>query len=138
MGHGDGGRRWYSSLPYCRYSRSRMRRVAGPLKFSCAASTVASSSSQPEYSAAAHENLSGPATRRILEREYRQYGKLEYQRLAAISVAHLYNLTETVTLSGTPSSLRQTRPTTVAIGNGGDPIHKAGPGLSAGRHRAPR
>src|ERR1039458_3157857 len=27
---------------------------------------------------AAHENLSGPATRRILEREYRQYGKPEY------------------------------------------------------------
>src|SRR5713101_1220240 len=29
----------------------------------------------------AHENLSGPATRRILEREYRQYGKPEYKRL---------------------------------------------------------
>src|SRR5260370_16862158 len=26
----------------------------------------------------AHENLSGPATRRILEREYRQYGKSEH------------------------------------------------------------
>jgi transcriptional regulator with XRE-family HTH domain len=40
----------------------------------------------------AHENLSGPATQRILEREYRRYGKCEYQRLAAISVSHLYNL----------------------------------------------
>src|ERR1039458_10256721 len=30
---------------------------------------------------AAHENLSGPATRRILEREYGQYGKPEYERL---------------------------------------------------------
>src|SRR5450756_1427717 len=40
---------------------------------------------------AAHENLSGPATRRILEREYRQYGKPEYERLSTISVAHLYN-----------------------------------------------
>jgi hypothetical protein len=35
----------------------------------------------------AHETLSGPATRRILEREYQQYGKPEYQRLASISVA---------------------------------------------------
>ncbi len=55
----------------------------------------------------AHENLSGPATRRILEREYRQYGKPEYKRLATISVAHLYNLRQTASLSGTPSLLHQ-------------------------------
>lgn len=40
----------------------------------------------------AHRVLSGPATRRILEREYRVYGKPEYERLAGISVSHLYNL----------------------------------------------
>lgn len=40
----------------------------------------------------AHETLSGPATKRILEREYKVYGHQEYERLAAISVAHLYNL----------------------------------------------
>ena len=40
----------------------------------------------------AHETLSGPATRRILEREVQLYGKQEYVRLAGISVAHLYNL----------------------------------------------
>jgi len=40
----------------------------------------------------AHETLGGPATRRILEREYEQYGKQEYARLASISVSHLYNL----------------------------------------------
>src|SRR5439155_25751625 len=40
----------------------------------------------------AHECLSGPATRWILKREYEQYGKGEYARLAEISVAHLYNL----------------------------------------------
>src|SRR5258708_31613717 len=40
----------------------------------------------------AHENLSGPATRRILQREYQLYGKPEYARLRTISVAHLYNL----------------------------------------------
>src|SRR5229473_7694219 len=32
----------------------------------------------------AHEGLSGPATRRILEREFREYGKAEFERLAGI------------------------------------------------------
>src|SRR6266567_789209 len=40
----------------------------------------------------AHETLSGPATRKILEREFQQYKKPEYERLASISVAHIYNL----------------------------------------------
>src|ERR1700748_3621549 len=40
----------------------------------------------------AHGNLSGPATRRILEREYGEYGQAAYVRLAGISVAHLYRL----------------------------------------------
>lgn len=35
----------------------------------------------------AHERLSGPATRRILEREYQEFGKKEFQRLAGISVS---------------------------------------------------
>ena len=39
----------------------------------------------------AHDTLSGPATRRILQREYQDYGKPEYVRLAGISSAHLYN-----------------------------------------------
>jgi hypothetical protein len=41
---------------------------------------------------AAHEDLSGPAVRHILHREFAVYGKPEYERLAAISVSHLYNL----------------------------------------------
>ena len=40
----------------------------------------------------AHGNLSGPATRRILERECEEYGHAAYARLALISVAHLYRL----------------------------------------------
>ena len=40
----------------------------------------------------AHQRLSGPATRRIIEREWQVFGKREYARLAEISVAHLYNL----------------------------------------------
>ena len=41
---------------------------------------------------AAHEDLSGPAIRRILQREYAVYGKAEFERLAKLSVSHLYNL----------------------------------------------
>lgn len=40
----------------------------------------------------AHETLSGPATRKILEREFGQYAQAEYEQLASISVAHIYNL----------------------------------------------
>lgn len=41
---------------------------------------------------AAHETLSGPATRKILHREYHDYGNAEFVRLAGISVAQLYRL----------------------------------------------
>ena len=44
---------------------------------------------------AAHEGLSGPAVRRILEREFEVYDKAAYQRLASISASHIYNLRRT-------------------------------------------
>ncbi len=40
----------------------------------------------------AHDTMSKPATRKVLEREFVEYGKSEYERLASISVAHLYRL----------------------------------------------
>ena len=41
---------------------------------------------------AAHEDLSGPAVRHLLRREWEVYGNPEFQRLAAISPSHIYNL----------------------------------------------
>src|SRR3990170_1471489 len=41
--------------------------------------------------AAVDASLSGPAVRRILQREYQVFGKPEFQRLAQISASHLYN-----------------------------------------------
>lgn len=38
----------------------------------------------------AHGKLSGPATKRILEREYSEYGQAVYERLSRISVAQIY------------------------------------------------
>jgi len=41
---------------------------------------------------AAHEELAGPAVRRILRHEFEVFSRQEYERLAGISVSHLYNL----------------------------------------------
>ena len=76
----------------------------------------------------AHENLSGPATRRILEREYRLYGKREYERLASISVAHLYNLRQQPRYRERRLHYGKTRPTTVAIGERRCPDPQGQPG----------
>lgn len=40
----------------------------------------------------AHGRIAGEATRRIMEREYAMYGKTAFERIGAISVAHLYRL----------------------------------------------
>jgi hypothetical protein len=76
----------------------------------------------------AHENLSGPATRRILEREYRQYGKPEYERLSRISVAHLYNLRPPPRYRERRLCYPKTRPTAVAIGERRCPDPQGQPG----------
>ena len=65
----------------------------------------------------AQENLSGPATRRILERECRHYGKVEYERLASISVAPVYNLRRQPRYRERRLRYNKTRPTPVAIGD---------------------
>lgn len=42
-----------------------------------------------------HQRLNGPATQKILIREYQKYGKAEYERISHISVAHIYRLRTT-------------------------------------------
>jgi hypothetical protein len=64
----------------------------------------------------AHDTLSGPATRRILEREFHEYGKPELERLAAISNGHRYNLRHTSRYRQRLSHYEKTRPTAVSIG----------------------
>jgi transposase InsO family protein len=76
----------------------------------------------------AHETLSGPATRRILEREVQLYGKQEYARLAGISVAHLYNLRKSQRYRERRLNYVKTRPTTVSIGERRKPDPQGQPG----------
>lgn len=40
----------------------------------------------------AHSRLSGPATRKILQREYLVFEKIQYERISHISAPHIYNL----------------------------------------------
>ncbi len=76
----------------------------------------------------AHGNLSGPATRRILEREYDEYGQAAYQRLARISVAHLYRLRNSQAYRKRNISYQPTRPTPIPIGQRRKPQTQGSPG----------
>ena len=76
----------------------------------------------------AHETLSGPATRRILEREVEFYGRQQYARLATISVAHLYNLRRSQRYRERRLNYTKTRPTAVAIGERRKPAPRGQPG----------
>ena len=77
----------------------------------------------------AHETLSGPATRRILERAHQVYKQPEYARLAAISVAHLYNLRKHSRYRERLLNYTKTRPTAVSIGERRKPQPQGQPGF---------
>ena len=64
----------------------------------------------------AHETLSGPATRKILEREWHEFRNAQYERLAQFSVAQLYRLRKSRTYRQRRVVYQPTRPTQVAIG----------------------
>jgi transposase InsO family protein len=76
----------------------------------------------------AHGNLSGPATKRILEREYGEYGQAAYQRVSGISVAHLYRLRNTEAYRKRNTSYQPTRPAPIPIGERRRPQPHGSPG----------
>ncbi|HEY8670738.1 MAG TPA: hypothetical protein VIL63_07860 [Terriglobales bacterium] len=76
----------------------------------------------------AHGNLSGPATRRILEREYADYGQAVYQRLARISVAQIYRFRNSAAYRKRNTSYQPTRPTVIPIGERRKPQPQGSPG----------
>jgi hypothetical protein len=76
-----------------------------------------------------HERLSGPATRHILQREYEQYGKQQYERLAKISVAHLYNLRASARYRNQAAVFEPTRSSATAIGERRRPDPRGRPGF---------
>ena len=73
-------------------------------------------------------NLSGPATKRILEREYSEYGQSAYQRLAGISVAQIYRFRNAEAYRKRNTSYQPTRPTPIPIGQRRKPRPRGQPG----------
>lgn len=77
----------------------------------------------------AHGNLSGPATARILQREYEQYGIAAYARLAKISSAQIYRLRAAAAYRKSNTTYEPTRPTVIAIGERRRPEPNGRPGF---------
>jgi transposase InsO family protein len=76
----------------------------------------------------AHETLSGPATQKILYREFHEFGNSGYQRLAQISMGHIYNLRKSGTYRKRRVAYQATRPTAVSIGERRKPDPQGRPG----------
>jgi hypothetical protein len=76
----------------------------------------------------AHGNLSGPATKRILEREYSEYDQAVYERLARLSVAQLYRFRNSEAYRKRNTSYHPTRPTIIPIGERRKPQPQGRPG----------
>jgi len=76
----------------------------------------------------AHGNLSGPATKRILEREYFDYGQAAYARLAGISVAQIYRFRNSAAYRQRNTTYQPTRPTVIRIGERRKPQPHGRPG----------
>ncbi len=77
----------------------------------------------------AHGNLSGPATRHILGREYEVHGIAAYARLARISPAQIYRLRATAAYRKRNTTYEPTRPTVIAIGERRRPEPNGRPGF---------
>jgi hypothetical protein len=75
-----------------------------------------------------HGTLSGPATKKLCERAWERFGQAEYQRLADISVGHLYNLRRSATYRGVRHHFEKTRPTVSSIGERRQPQPNGKPG----------
>lgn len=76
----------------------------------------------------AHETLSGPATGKILYREFHEFGDPRYERLAQLSTAQLYRLRQSRTYRQRRIAYQPTRPTRVAIGERRAPKPEGRPG----------
>jgi transposase InsO family protein len=63
-----------------------------------------------------HDTLSGPATKVLARRAYAHFGDTRYERLAGISVSHLYNLRASTAYRKQRRVWHKTRPSAITIG----------------------
>jgi transposase InsO family protein len=78
---------------------------------------------------AAHEDLSGPAVRHILKREFEVYGESAFERLAEISASHIYNLRNSAAYRSIRIRVSHTQARQVSIGERRKPDPKGRPGF---------
>jgi hypothetical protein len=76
----------------------------------------------------AHGTLSGPATQKILYREFYEYGDGRYERLGDVSPAHIYNLRHSRAYRKRRVQYDKARPVQVAIGERRRPDPQGRPG----------
>ena len=77
---------------------------------------------------ALHGTLSGPATKKLMERALIVFGDARFERLAGISVSHLYNLRGGKQYQSKRRHWTKTRPTSVSIGQRRAPQPNGMPG----------
>ena len=76
----------------------------------------------------AHGRISGPATKNILEREYRVFGKNEYENVRRICSSHIYNLRSTRQYTSGSLTYEKTRAVDRNIGERRKPQPEGKPG----------
>ena len=75
-----------------------------------------------------HQTLSGPATKKLFERGYYVFTEQRYERLAHISVAHIYNLRKREIYCDKRRHFTKTQRTAVKIGERRKPAPNGAPG----------
>jgi len=75
-----------------------------------------------------HGYLSGPATRKIMEREYEVYGHIEFRNISQISIAHLYNMRKSHAYRSITKRYTKTKPAVIKIGERARPDPGGKPG----------
>jgi hypothetical protein len=96
------------------------RRHRFPIKYSAADVSLLARTDE------LHGWLSGPATKKILEREYKFYGDARFQKLCGISVAQIYNLRHSRSYKA--KRYTRTRPAIARIGERAKPRPQGQPG----------
>lgn len=77
----------------------------------------------------AHSRLSGPATKKILTREYEKFNHEHYKNISQISIAHIYNLRGTNQYKSHALTVKKTNPVVVKIGERRKPDPDGQPGF---------
>lgn len=75
-----------------------------------------------------HSLLSGPATKGILNREYKIFHKQDYKNISNISVSHIYNLRKTRQYVSHSLTVKKTIATKILIGQRMKPVNGGKPG----------